>query len=236
MIGKSFLAVGLAVAVGVSAFSQEYVHFVDVYGGSTGTAGWDAFSASNPGNYIGPHAADILESNLSGSFVGVTAGGFKSSGSNLYAFFSSPTWTVGISGAETTWPFMSVGLQIAVTPPANGVLLTASHFSLEGQAPDSFIFFGTKTGLSAGGGQPPQPVNYYWASWDNLAAGSAKTLTIGPGGSHAVFAAARVDYVNTADASYRISAVPEAGSALAVVGGITQLVFFRRRRPIYGGH
>lgn len=207
---------------------QEFAYFTPIAGSVSGTAGWDSFSAADPNNYIGPHGADAMELGLVGSTVSVTPGGFKS-GPNLYAFFSTPTWTISANGADASLPFTSIALQIAVTPPGSGADLNANSFLLNGQTPDEYLFFGERTQLGAGGGQPTQPVNYFWAAWNGLNAVSNYTFSVGPGGNHAVFAAARVDYVNTGDANYRIQGIPEPAAAIFGLG-IAMFTGLTRRR------
>ncbi|MEZ6096080.1 MAG: PEP-CTERM sorting domain-containing protein [Pirellulaceae bacterium] len=209
--------------------AQQFEYFSNIMD-VTGQAGWDQFSPLDPGNYAGPHAADVIETGLSNSFVSVTPGGFKA-GPDLYAFLSTPTWSITVNTASTTEAFTSIALQVATTPPAVGDDLDNTSFLLNGIAPDEFIAFGPRTTLSAGGGQPPQDVNYYWASWNGLNAESSYELNVGPGGNHAVFAAARVDYVNTSDSNYQISAVPEpATGVLLICLGIAATL--KRRRQV----
>lgn len=210
-------------------WAQEYQFFTPIAGTVSGTVGWDSFSPANPNNYVGPHGADVVEEGFSGSFLSVTPGGFKA-GPNLYAFFSTPTWSIHAAGADTTLPFTSIALQIAVTPPGSGADLSANSFLLNGLAPDDYVFFGQRTSLGAGGGQPAQPVNYYWASWNGLNAASNLSFAVGPGGNHAVFASARVDYVNTSNPNYRIQGIPEPNTAVLLSLGFVALATGLRRR------
>ncbi len=209
----------LTCLVSVDARAQEFQFFTSVVGAVSGTAGWDSFSPAEPNNYVGPHSPDVLELGLSGSSVSVTPGGFRA-GPNLYAFFSTPTWTINAGGASTALPFTSIALQIATTPPNGSPDLNAGSFLLNGLAPDEFIEFGQLSTLGAGGGQPAQPVNYFWASWNGLLASSNYTFSVGPGGNHAVFTAARVDYVNTTDSTFRIRAIPEPSLGIVALGGL----------------
>lgn len=210
------------------AQAQEFQFFTPISGTVSGSAGWDSFTPGNPNQYVGPHAADALELGLVGSSVSVTPGGFRA-GPNLYAFFSTPTWSIQANGAATQLPFTSIALQIATTPPNGMPDLNATHFLLNGRAPDEFIAFGQRTSLGAGGGQPAQPVNYYWAAWNGLAASSSYTATVGPGGNHAVFTAARVDYVNTSDSNFRIRGIPEPSLGMVAMGCLVFGLSRRRR-------
>lgn len=233
--GKQVILFGL-ISCGLVANSaaivsgQQYSFFSEIVGGSTGRIGWDSFSITDPNNYVGPHAPDIIQSNSSGSILRVSPGGFKA-GPNLYAFFSTPTWSIAANGLETTNPWTAVGLQVAVTPPETGLDLVASNFALNGLTPDQFVNLGVRTSLNAGGGQPPQPVVYYWAAWNDLTAASNFNLSIGPGGKHAVFTAARVDYVNHNNFGFQISAVPEPTLVPWILLAGSCAAFVRRRVP-----
>jgi hypothetical protein len=231
---KSLLFVVLILfSVSNSTIAQQFQYFSNIAGGSTGTAGWDQFSPLNPGAYVGPHLADIVKTGLSSSTVSVTPGGFKA-GTDLYAFFSSPTWMVSVNGAQTANPFTSIALQVAVTPPGNGPDLNNTSFLLNGQLADQFISLGQLTTLNAGGGQPPQPVNYYWAAWNGLLADDNFSFSIGPGGNHATFTAARVDYVNGTDPNFQISSVPEPSSLMLSLVPFLTFSFIRRRSVGFG--
>lgn len=229
---SAFVSTALPIAtlllLACNASAQEHAFFSNVVQSPSGSIGWDSFTVTDPNNYVGPHAADVVELGASNSVVSVTPGGFKA-GPNLYAFFSTPTWSVDLNGLTTTEQFTSVGLQIATTPPPMGMDIDQDSFLLNGISSDEFISLGTRTQLVAGGGQPAQDVNYYWAAWNGLDALSSYSIEIGPGQNHAVFAAAHVDYINTASRS-SITVVPEPGTAGLVALGSCLALIRRKQR------
>ncbi len=211
--------------------ADEYQYFRNIQGGSTGTAGWDLFQGAS---YNGPHAADQGSSGFSSAALSVNnnggGAGFITASKDLYSFFSSPVWQISTSGMNATLPFTGVALQVASTPDQLGGLLDATDFLLNGNQADRFAVLGQFSMLNAGGGQPPQPVYYYFAAWDALTAGSSYSLAVGPPAqNHTVLAGAKLDYVNTSDASFRINAVPEPASA--ILFAMFGLATYRRRAP-----
>jgi|GEM_PF-6339729 len=222
----------LLATAGDTLRGDEFQYFRNIQGGSSGTAGWDRFQGAT---YNTPHSADQGNSGYSGATLTVNnnggASGLITASRDLYSFFSTPVWMIDPSGMNATLPFTSVALQVASTPDQSGAILDATDFFLNGNQADRFQVLGQFSTLTAGGGQPPQPVYYYFAAWDLLPSAPTYSVQVGPPAqNHTVLAGARLDYVNTSDSNYRITAVPEPAAAWIVATGFLAAASVCHRR------
>ncbi len=237
-----FIASAVLFANPFTSFAQQYLEFVDVVGTPTGEFGWDGFT----GNYSDAHAPDAASSGVGTAFLSVTpdpdvVAGFDGPGGivgppglpgDLYAHDTTPVYSLDLGSLETSGAFTSVAVQFAITksflPPTSRFNLTAASFELDGVGgPDEFEFLGPLAQIPGNSG--PEDIDYFWAEWNRLAAGTDLDFTItGSLGQFQTLTAAKVSYFNGSDANFNISFVPEPSAGiLPLLFGLT---FLKRRR------
>jgi len=196
------------------ASADDISNLLMIQGAATGEFGWDNFS----GEYVGPHAPDRFSNGMGSGLISVNPGGVITSTQNLYSLFSTPTWSISMSGMDSSESFTSVVIQLA----ASGEY-TADQFLLNGAAPNEFFTFGQ---LNIGG----FTTDLYWAQWEGLSAMDSfvATLAAPTGSVHRSLAATKVTYFNTAT-PYTIQAVPEP-SLIGLLGMSSIGLLLRRRR------
>ncbi|MEL7496545.1 MAG: hypothetical protein AAFN77_02980 [Planctomycetota bacterium] len=205
---------------------------------TSGEFGWDDFGSAP---YVGGHSPDQFERGGNGQ-LNVSAGGFSfddGTDTDLYAFTSEPKWDFSLSGLNASSAFTSVVLQVAVSdaagPPVLGHM-SSGLFTIGGQTPDEFIDFGSRSDVDFNG--DPISIHYYWAEWTGLTASSNLLLEVkspqfdnpGVDSHHQLFTGAKISYVNTSDASFDITSVPEPGSMTIIAFLSIATVIQRRRR------
>ena len=181
-MNKILLVILVAIFFAGSVSAQEFDQFEASNEIANSVFGWDVFS----GDYIGPHASTL---GSSGGLLSVSpAGGLISSTSNLYAFFTFPSYTVSLSNLDSSEGFTSIVVQIATTE-----IIDETRFS---QTPDDFEFLGERGSLGFDGDDIP--INFYWAEWIGMPAISSFEVEITGAEEHVSFCSAHASYFNTA--------------------------------------
>jgi hypothetical protein len=145
-----------------------------------------------------------------------------------------------LGSLDNSQSFTSIAVQFAMTQAfirQTGVRtnLTATDFAINGINPGEFRNLGARDTIPGNNGTT-EPVEYFWASWDGLAATTDLDIIVtGIGnpisfdGTFQTLATAKVSYVNTSDANFRITAVPEPGSIAVMLFAAVPFAMRRRR-------
>ncbi len=215
----------LVPVISSSTHAQE-IPFRDIVGAPDGEFGWNTFSGHFTDDYAGPHDPDLFTTGTGTANITVTSSGegagmiTNGGNGNLYSFFSTPTWEFNASDLKQDLLFTSIGIQLV----SSGTYDLANVL-IGDRSPDEFTTLVTQ-------GEGMTRLYLHWAAWNGLTRSSDYTATFAaPAGTqHISLAAAKFSYFNTDDQNFRITAIPEPTSAVALM--LLGAGFALRRRKI----